>query len=79
MTMKVYDIKNNEYINNNAKLMALAGLEPNLGFEAIAIQDDGQPIVCDKWGNFSYLDINRYQVHIFTTPSVYGETQPKVN
>jgi len=67
VAMRVYDIENKEYVDDENKLMTLALLVPNLGFEAIAIQGDGQPIVCDKWGNFSYLDINRYQVHIFTT------------
>jgi hypothetical protein len=43
--------------------MELAGLDSRLRFEAIAIQVDGTAIICDKCGNFGYIDSSRYKIN----------------
>ena len=51
IVMRIYDVENSEYIDDVDKLMTISGQDPRMGFEAIAIQDDGTPIVCDKFGS----------------------------
>jgi hypothetical protein len=66
MVMRIYDLENKCYIEDGDKLMTLSGQDPRMGFEAVAIQDDGKPIVCDRCGNFGYLDLNKCQMKIFS-------------
>lgn len=62
MVMRVYDIENDQYIEDLDKLMEISGQDPRNGFEELAIQ--GAPIICDKCGNFRYLDPKKYRVKI---------------
>lgn len=65
MVMRVYDIENDQYIEDLDKLMEISGQDPRKGFEAVAIREgDGTPIICDKCGNFRYLDPKKYRVKI---------------
>lgn len=66
MVMRIYDIENEEYIEDVRKLMTISGQDPRSRFEAVAIQDDGTPIVCDRCGNFGYLDPEKYLMTIFS-------------
>ena len=63
MRLKVIKIDTGQEIKNKDLLMAYAEMD-RPGFESIGAQADGQPIVCDKHGNFSYLDRNIYRVDI---------------
>lgn len=45
-------------------LMKEAKLNPMNGFDGIGILGDGQPIVCDRCGNFGWLDSAKYEVSI---------------
>ena len=60
VTLQIFDSQTGKYITNGVQLMELAGLDSRMGFESIAIQDDGTAIICDKCGNFGYLDSSRY-------------------
>ena len=61
--LRVFDSQTGEYIEDNDQLMELAGLDSRLRFEAIAMQDDGTVIICDKCGNFGYIDSSRYSLN----------------
>ena len=61
----VYDNETRERISDSDELMLRAGLDTRMGYEAVALQDDGQIIICDKCGNFGYLDSNRYSAGLF--------------
>lgn len=47
-------------------LMRSVNLDPCMRFEAIAVQDDGTPIICDNCGNFGYVDTNKYDFCILS-------------
>ena len=61
--LRVFDSQTGKYIDNGDDLMELAGLDSRLRFEAIAIQNDGTVIICDKCGNFGYIDSSRYSLN----------------
>ena len=61
LSMRVWDIKNMAYLEDFQTLMP----DPRTRFESLAIQDDGTPIVCDRYGNFEYLDLAKYEFRIF--------------
>ena len=46
------------------QVMIDAGLEPRLGFDDFGMQSDGSIIICDKCGNFGYLDEEKYCVYV---------------
>ena len=62
LTLRIFDSQTSNYIEDSDQLMELAGLDSRMGFEAIAIQDDGTAIICDRCGNFGYLDSSRYRI-----------------
>lgn len=62
--IRIFDKKSWKAISDTDVLMQLAGMDPRMGFEAVAIQDDGTPIVCDKCGNFGYIDQNKFVVSL---------------
>lgn len=64
MEMKVWNNKENCFVDDMDMLMGSAGLDPRMKFEAIGIQDDETPVVFDKCGSFGYLDCNIYSVVI---------------
>lgn len=64
MKFIVFDRNENREIDDCDELMKLSGQDPRMGFESVAIQDDGTPIVCDKCGNYGYLDGSRYGFRI---------------
>ena len=63
VTLRVFDNQTGKYVTNGVQLMELAGMDSRMGFEAIAIQDDGTAIICDKCGNFGYIDPSRYDLN----------------
>lgn len=63
MIIRILDNKTGTYVENEGEfLMRQVGLDPRMGFEEIALQADGTPIVCDRCGNFGYLDTKRFSV-----------------
>lgn len=55
---KIKNLENNIVTQNMVtEVMLAAGLEPKLGYESLAIDSDGQIIVCDRCNNFGYIDI----------------------
>ena len=74
MIMRIYDIENKEYIEDGDTLMRVSGQDPRMGFESVAVQGDGTPIVCDQCGNFGYLDPNKYQVRYLEERKRTGRT-----
>ena len=62
VTLQIFDSQTGKYITNGVQLMELAGMDSRMGFESIAIQDDGTAIICDKCGNFGYLDSVQYSI-----------------
>ncbi len=59
--VRIYDIEEKRFIFDESLLMELADLDLYMKFEAVGVQDDGQPVVFDKCGNFGYLDPDRYK------------------
>lgn len=67
IAMRIYDNQNSEYVENDTDLlMKESGQDPRMRFEDFAIQSDGSLIVCDKCGNFSYLNQSRFELKIMT-------------
>lgn len=62
--MVIVDAETGERIKDHEELMRISGQDPRMGFEAVAIQDDGAAIICDKCGNFGYLDPKRYELRL---------------
>ena len=67
--LKLYSATEKAYIDTSKSevrdsLMKLAGISLGMGYECFGIQDNGQPIICDKCGNFGYLDAEKFQVHV---------------
>ena len=60
--MQLKDTQTGEYITDCDTLMLLAKLDPQAGFEGIALMDDETPIVCDRCGSFGYLDSRRFEI-----------------
>lgn len=60
--MMLQDTQTGAFMEDEATLMALAHLDPQLGFEAIGMLDDETPIVCDRCGSFGYLDGRRFKI-----------------
>lgn len=65
IVMRVYEIENKKYVDDVDELMSISGQDKAMGFEAVAVQDDGTIIICDKCGNFGYLDPEKYKINIF--------------
>jgi hypothetical protein len=42
-------------------LMLEVGVDPKTGFAGIGVMSDGQPVIFNKDGNYTYLDANRYK------------------
>ena len=69
IAFRIYDNERHGYVKVPDFLMKLSGQDPAMGFEDIAVQSDGTVIICDKCGNFGYLDSNRYELKIMTETS----------
>jgi len=67
IAMRIYDNQNCEYVENDTDLlMKESGQDRLMRFEDFAIQSDGTLIVCDKCGNFGYLNQSRFELKIMT-------------
>lgn len=65
--LEVIDQDSGEAVSDTVLLMRAAGLEPDMGYESIGIQEDGTAVVFDKCGNYGVLP-PRYVVTV--TPIV---------
>lgn len=61
-TFYIVDLDSGQTVEDPAKLLELAKLPLQCGFDGIGIKDDGTPIVFDRCDGFNYLDPNRYNV-----------------
>ena len=66
--MRAYDIERKVITDDDDWLMELGGIDTRMGFEAIGLLDDGTPIVCDRCGNFGYLDPSKVKIIIGFEP-----------
>ena len=59
--MTTQELQQIENMHEKEVLMELAGLDPALGFEALAVQSDGAVICCDRCGNFGYIALEDFK------------------
>ena len=67
--LKLYSITEKSYVDTSKseardKLMKLAGISLGMGYEGFGMQDDSQPVIFDKCGNFGCLDAAEFQIHV---------------
>ena len=62
---RIYNREEMREVTHDHKHLAEAvGFDTRLKIEDIALQTDGQVIVCDSCGRFGYLDMNIYELQI---------------
>jgi len=65
MRFRIFDNFNDEYVEGDCNLLMYhSDLHLENGLESIAIQEDGSIIICDKCGNYNYLDPDRFELSI---------------
>lgn len=65
VAVRIFDNVEQRYVDNDQDaLMDAAGIDRGMRFEDYAMQSDGTLIVCDKCGNFGYLDYKRYELKV---------------
>ena len=62
MKITIRDRETREEIIDTDRLMNEADMERYCDFEDIAIQGDGTLIICNKCGDFGYLDKGKYLI-----------------
>ena len=62
--MRIWDVERKVITDDENWLMEIGKLDPRMGFESVGLQADGTAIVCDKCGNFGYLDDSKVKLII---------------
>ena len=62
MNLMLFDIKTGKEIVEGDEIIKLSDLETKQEYEAWGLQNDGQPVVFDRCGNYGYIDPNAVRV-----------------
>ena len=62
MTICVFDKKRKKFVEDKDDfLMEEVGFDKRIGLEGVAMFSDGRCAVCDKCGNYRFLDPDRFK------------------